>query len=238
MSAKLLLFPALLVLLLATLARTASLADFTPRVTGLTGKCLITYRKSISGCSGDDFQTAANCSARCIAGLADIAAQVARDCNDADVDNDSIIAIFLAGQGPSTLCSNAASATAAPTTSSQNIVRSSTLDLSTTPTAATSIQVDTSVPGTTTTLSISMPTSDTTTSATADSTAGANEPAATTTTTTTSTAPATTGTSSPNSHGGGDPFNLFNAAPTSAALSTWLLTIPMLLCAFWAQFSP
>ncbi|KAK8162317.1 hypothetical protein BKA80DRAFT_309877 [Phyllosticta citrichinensis] len=121
MSAKLLLFPALLVLLLATLARTASLADFTPRVTGLTGKCLITYRKSISGCSGDDFQTAANCSARCIAGLADIAAQVARDCNDADVDNDSIIAIFLAGQGPSTLCSNAASATAAPTTSSQNI---------------------------------------------------------------------------------------------------------------------
>ncbi|KAK7541250.1 uncharacterized protein J3D65DRAFT_272546 [Phyllosticta citribraziliensis] len=236
MSAKSLLFPGLLVLLLASLARSASLADFTPRVTGLTGKCLITYRKSISGCSGDDFQTAANCSARCIAGLADIAAQVARDCNDADVDNDSIIAIFLAGQGPSTLCSNAASATAAPTTSSQIIVRSSTLDLSTTPTAATSIQVDTSVPGTTTTLSISMPTSETTASTTADSTAGANEPAATTTTA--STAPATTDTSSPNSHGGGDPFNLFNAAPTSAALSTWLLTIPMLLCAFWAQISP
>ncbi|KAK7540250.1 hypothetical protein IWX49DRAFT_555474 [Phyllosticta citricarpa] len=230
----------LLVLLLATLVRTASLSDFTPRVSALTGKCLITYHKTISGCSGDDFQTAANCSVKCIAGLVSIAAQVAQDCNDADVANDSIIAIFLAGQGPSTLCSNAASATAlapsAAPTSSQIVVKSSTLDLSTTPIAATSIQVDTSVPGTTTTLSISMPTSDTTTSATADATTGASEPE--TSTTTVSTAPMTTETSSPNSHGGGDPFNLFNAAPTSAVLSIWLLTIPMVLCAFLAHFSP
>ncbi|KAK8248755.1 hypothetical protein IWZ00DRAFT_545310 [Phyllosticta capitalensis] len=241
MFANSLLLPALLVILFALLARAASLADFKPRVSDLTGKCFITYHKSISGCSGADF-TSGNCSAKCIDGLVDLAPTVKEDCSDAGVDNNSIIGIFLAGQGPSILCPNAASAasslsTAAPSTTSI-VVRSSTLDLTTTPPVATSILVDTSLPPTTT-LSIVMPSS-LSTSAIASTTAVATEPG--TLVTSTTSAPATTETTTSsngngNGNGGGDPFNLFNASPPSTVLSTWLLATSLAVCAFLAHIS-
>ena len=97
---------ALLALPAATLA--VSLSDFTPRVSdsALTTSCKNIYTSTIQGCSPSDFGSS-SCSKGCVLGLQDLASSVQKACGGQGITGSNIIAAFLGGKGPSSLCTNA-----------------------------------------------------------------------------------------------------------------------------------
>ncbi|KAF2728025.1 hypothetical protein EJ04DRAFT_528967 [Polyplosphaeria fusca] len=99
-----------------------SLSNFTPRIENLPGRCQTVYTTSIEGCRAEDFQnpTQQRCSSSCVQGLVAIQESVAEACKDVNVPDNSIIGVFLLGQGIPALCPGVTVTTVAPiSTSSQ-----------------------------------------------------------------------------------------------------------------------
>jgi hypothetical protein len=91
-------------------ARSVALMDFVPRVSDVSGKCENVYKQSIPGCESTDF-TQQGCSVECIKGLDSMTYTVKEACgNDGLLDRDeksNVLAVFLKGNGPQGLCTNA-----------------------------------------------------------------------------------------------------------------------------------
>jgi len=91
-------------------ARTVALMDFVPRVSNVSGKCDDAYRQAIPGCESTDF-TQKGCSVKCIKGLDSMTDIIKEACgNDGLLDRDdksNVLAVFLKGNGPQGLCTNA-----------------------------------------------------------------------------------------------------------------------------------
>ena len=93
---------------LPTLIDAVSLADMTPRATGLPPQCNAVYTSQIWGCSPSDFQTQ-QCSSSCINALYGLAAAIDHACSNQGVEGQNLVVAFLAGVGPQQLCHNAGS---------------------------------------------------------------------------------------------------------------------------------
>ncbi|QDS75905.1 hypothetical protein FKW77_002649 [Venturia effusa] len=88
---------------LSAQASAVALSDFTPKATNLPPQCNAIYSAAIPGCTFDDFQKAM-CSQACLAGLVQVNAQVANNCQAADVEETSIIGLFKLGKAIQLLC--------------------------------------------------------------------------------------------------------------------------------------
>jgi hypothetical protein len=90
----------------AAVANSVSLSDFTPKITSLSSQCQAVYTTTIPGCKVSDFTNSAHtCSTSCLNGLVQINALVNQNCADDDVEETSIIGLFLLGQAIQLLCS-------------------------------------------------------------------------------------------------------------------------------------
>jgi hypothetical protein len=142
-------------------ARSVALMDFVPRVSDVSGTCDEVYRQSIPGCESTDF-TQKGCSVKCIKGLDSMTHLIKEACgNDGLLDRDdksNVLAVFLKGNGPQGLCTNADevlqsqhTSTATPTSLDTPTKHSSksgqptTTIVSSTKTAASSTNVPTSL---------------------------------------------------------------------------------------------
>ena len=96
----------LALLALPTLSNAVSLADMTPRATGLPPTCEAVYTSQIYGCSATDFQTN-QCSSDCINALYGVAQAISHACAGQGVTGQNLVVAFLAGVGPQQLCHNA-----------------------------------------------------------------------------------------------------------------------------------
>lgn len=237
-------------------ARSVALMDFVPRVTDVSGKCETVYRQSIPGCESTDF-TQQGCSVKCVKGLDSMTYIVKEACsNDGLLDRDdksNVLAVFLKGNGPQGLCTNAdevlqsqhaSSATPTsletPTKSSSTSEQPTTAVVSSTKTASstdvpTSLVVDTS----------SSP--EPTESASSTSSAESSDTASITTTTASSqifeapsmpsswpsTSPTSKPTESAGHSGGGSPFDA-EGNEFSAAVATSSSTIALFLAVVFA----
>jgi hypothetical protein len=140
-------------------ARTVSLMDFVPRVSDVSGQCEDVYKQSIPNCEPSDF-TQKGCSVQCVKGLDSMTDLIKEACgNDGLLDRDdksNVLAVFLKGNGPQGLCTNADevlqsqhSSTATPTSLDAPTRQPTTTIVSSTKTASstdvpTSLAVDTS----------------------------------------------------------------------------------------------
>ncbi|TID18496.1 hypothetical protein E6O75_ATG06572 [Venturia nashicola] len=84
-------------------ASAVALSDFTPKATNLPAQCNTVYSEAIPGCTFDDFQKAV-CSKACLAGLVEVNALVANNCQAADVAETSIVGLFKLGKAIQVLC--------------------------------------------------------------------------------------------------------------------------------------
>ncbi|KAF2723639.1 hypothetical protein K431DRAFT_282733 [Polychaeton citri CBS 116435] len=93
-----------LVLALPAFTYAVSLNDFPPRLTDLPSACKSVYTQQIDGCGPSDFG-GGPCSTACVHGLDDLTRPILRNCQG--VSGQNIIAAFLAGDGPTSVCTNA-----------------------------------------------------------------------------------------------------------------------------------
>jgi hypothetical protein len=113
-------------------AHSVALIDFVPRVSDLSSNCNKIYQQAITGCGSSDF-TKQGCSESCVKGLDAMTKPVKDACAnegllDGDNKDSNVLAMFLQGRGPGSLCTNAAqvlqsgasSSSAAPTTSKEH----------------------------------------------------------------------------------------------------------------------
>ncbi|KAF2140556.1 uncharacterized protein K452DRAFT_48201 [Aplosporella prunicola CBS 121167] len=228
--------------LFAASASSASLSDFTPRVQGLTGTCMKVYNKDIDGCTGDDLSTGENCSLSCITGLIKVQGEVQASCASADVEENSIVGVFLRGAGPGIICRNVAATTlgGSSSTKTSDSSASATMRISSVTSIPTSIAFDTSSSST------ASSTKSTDTTNTADSTSASSTETAISTTasgtttfkssssvsSTTTDKPASTSKGSDTKTGGGSPFDIAEEGSGASApiISAWLLGTALLLC--------
>ena len=96
----------LALLALPTLSNAVSLADMTPRATGLPPTCEAVYTAQIYGCTPTDFQTN-QCSSSCINALYGVAQAISHACAGQGITGQNLVVAFLAGVGPQQLCHNA-----------------------------------------------------------------------------------------------------------------------------------
>jgi len=96
----------LALLALPTLSNAVSLADMTPRATGLPPTCEAVYTAQIYGCTATDFQTN-QCSSSCINALYGVAQAISHACAGQGITGQNLVVAFLAGVGPQQLCHNA-----------------------------------------------------------------------------------------------------------------------------------
>lgn len=222
----------LALLALPTLSNAVSLADMTPRATGLPSTCEAVYTSQIYGCTPTDFQTN-KCSSECINALYGVAQAISHACAGQGVTGQNLVVAFLAGVGPQQLCHNANGEdhpTGPPTTFTQpprthwspTIVSSTTTARKATESG--SLLVDTSstmtqtiIPHRTKTTQPSQPTSMTSkTTPVATHTTHTTPTQSPDTSTTTSSAVGSSQTSLNDHSGGGSPFdspgNMINSA--------------------------
>ncbi|KAF2087346.1 hypothetical protein K490DRAFT_56961 [Saccharata proteae CBS 121410] len=220
----------LLLLLLVPRIHAVSLADFSPRVDGLTGTCEIVYNQQIPSCTANDLATGQACSEDCVNGLTNIANLVKSSCADANVAANSIVGVFLSGNGPSTLCKNLA-VTTVNTLSGTESVGQSTVQLSSATALPSGIVVDTSAIESTeasATKTTTLP-SGVSSSFQLGTTAIVTEtPTVTSEITMTATASSATSTSSSKNDqyfggsGGGSPFDMATGSAPTFTASAWL----------------
>jgi hypothetical protein len=215
--------------LLFNYATAATLNDFTPRQSDLTGDCKAIYTSQIAGCTASDFQNQ-KCSATCISALMSVGASVRKSCQG-QAQSGTIIAAFLNSQGTNKLCPNAnsadlsnpsivAAAAAAAATPSMSI-GSSVMVLSATSYSAGSIIVDTASAKQSTTTTQPAGDAGVTSTITGTSLAFATSTpssvvAATGTTLSKSATHATQHTATPSNGSGGSPFDASSAACSTA----------------------
>ena len=97
----------LALLALPTVINAVSLADMTPRATGLSDTCNAVYTSQIYGCAASDFQTQ-ECSSTCISALYGLSQAIDHACANQGVTGENLVVAFLAGVGPQQVCHNAA----------------------------------------------------------------------------------------------------------------------------------
>jgi hypothetical protein len=106
----------LLNILSGSLVSAVSLANFNPVITDLSLACKAVYEEPIPGCTDSDFQPADSCSQACLNGLSQIDVQVGSDCQNENVDPNSLLGKFIQGQGIQLLCDvSVTTTTEAPT---------------------------------------------------------------------------------------------------------------------------
>lgn len=103
-----------LVSFLSTTTTAVSLADFKPKIPSLPARCETVYRYPIEECVPEDFQGDNACSDRCQSALEDLVPFVDRECAGVRVGADTIIGIFLAGNGVTRLCPSSLAPVPAP----------------------------------------------------------------------------------------------------------------------------
>lgn len=96
----------LALLALPMLSNAVSLADMTPRATGLPQACNAVYTSQIYGCTPTDFQTN-QCTSSCINALYGVAEAISHACSGQGITGQNLVVAFLAGVGPQQLCHNA-----------------------------------------------------------------------------------------------------------------------------------
>ncbi|KAK6442048.1 hypothetical protein LTR95_001703 [Oleoguttula sp. CCFEE 5521] len=232
--------PLALLALPALALATVKLSDFAPRAAGVQGACQAVYSQDIDACNGSDF-SGGGCSTGCIDGLAAMIGPIQAACAANPPPGQNIITVYLGGNGPQSLCGQAAAAaasSAAAAASSASSTQAYSSSVASSTAAPSSTQVTSSAVVESSTMSSSAPvsssastpiaSSESSTSSVASSTTTAlavnttSSPAATSPSTAKSTASSTTSsagsaqTSPGNTSGGGSPFD---AAGTSAATS-------------------
>lgn len=103
-----------LVSFLSTTTTAVSLADFKPKIPSLPARCETVYRYPIEECVPEDFQGDNACSDQCQSALEDLVPFVNRECAGVRVGADTIIGIFLAGNGVTRLCPSSLAPVPAP----------------------------------------------------------------------------------------------------------------------------
>ena len=103
-----------LISLLSTTITAISLADFKPKIPALPARCETVYRYPVKECVPEDFQGDNACSDRCQGAIQALVPYVDRECAGVRVGADTIIGIFLAGNGVDRLCPNVRSPAPAP----------------------------------------------------------------------------------------------------------------------------
>jgi hypothetical protein len=171
--------------LLSLTAHTSAVAlsDFTPKTTNLPAQCNQVYCATIPGCTVADFQNSV-CSKSCLAGLVQINALVANNCQSADVEETSIIGLFKLGKAIQVLCNVAVVTTTTglgassiplmsmPTSRS---IGTSTMVLSSTKPVTTGLMTDSSTTKSATSASIKQSTTLSTTRQTSSSSSSINK---------------------------------------------------------------
>src|ERR1700761_5993152 len=97
-------FPLATFLAFSPLAQAISLADFIPLLQGLPAACDAAYRAAIPGCVAGDFEPPYVCSQSCLNGLIQTNGQVTTACEGVSVNPQSIVGLFLVGDGIQALC--------------------------------------------------------------------------------------------------------------------------------------
>lgn len=248
---------ALLALPLLVHATPVSLIDFVPRVSDVSSDCNKVYQQKIPDCDSKDF-TQQECSTSCVKGLESMTTKVEDACgNEGLLDREgerNVLQVFLTGQGPSNLCTNAnevlqggssadttttsesSSSTASPPEYSTTSIASSTATASSGD-VPTSLVMDTSALSESTSSASSTDSEATASATSADSSQIFDAPSMP------SSFPSASATSEPTGStgqsGGGSPFdaegNQFSAA-TATSLSAWMLVLAVAFAGFAAQW--
>jgi hypothetical protein len=94
----------LLLTLMAPLTTAVSLSDFIPLLQGLPSACEAAYTATIPGCVAGDFESPYVCSDNCLQGLVTTNGAITTACKGVSVDPQSIVGLFLNGDGIQALC--------------------------------------------------------------------------------------------------------------------------------------
>jgi hypothetical protein len=88
----------------SSLAQAVSLANFIPFEQGLPTDCNTAYQAAIPGCVASDFESPYICSQACLNGLIQTNGQITTACKGVTVNPQTIIGLFLMGEGIQALC--------------------------------------------------------------------------------------------------------------------------------------
>ncbi|KAK6438522.1 hypothetical protein LTR95_005269 [Oleoguttula sp. CCFEE 5521] len=198
--------PLALLALPALALATVKLSDFAPRAAGVQGACQAVYSQDIDACNGSDF-SGGGCSTGCISGLAAMIGPIQAACAANPPPGQNIITVYLGGNGPQSLCGQAAAAAASSAAAAAS-------SASSTQAYSSSVAISTAAPSSTQVTSSAVVESIGTTSSTAATSTPSSTAKSTASSTTSSAGSAQT--SNGNTSGGGSPFD---AAGTSAAPS-------------------